>query len=100
MPVLKIQIEVSLVSLPRKNLLMVPSVSVHSMVCAAHWEMLLNDLPGAEGQVWFGKGHELCQLRYGWVPLQFPSIMLARLGRQGSGTPLKGSAGMAGYPKN
>lgn len=76
---LKIQIDVSLASLPRKNLLMVPSVSVHGMVCAAHWELLLNDLPGA-GQVWFAKGRELCQLRYGWVPLHFPSIMFARFG--------------------
>lgn len=46
----KIQIGVRLVSLSRRNLLVVSSVSVRGEVWAAHWEPIGNYLPGAEGQ--------------------------------------------------
>lgn len=48
-----IQIGVRLVSLPRRKLLTVPSVSVRGEVWAAHWEPTGNYLPGTEDRlVW------------------------------------------------
>lgn len=72
----KIQIGVRLVSLSRRNLLMVSSVSMRGEVWAARWEPVGNYLPGAEGQI----GMERAVRVASSVSLQFHSTVCGRFG--------------------